>query len=124
MNFTHLQTLQASLEAATRELAAKQLALVQSFAEKQKDAFANPQTLVSPQAFTEGQQLVQEFVSANQAFIATSVSATQVFWRDQLAENQAALAAAGVPGVNEVVERVQEAVQKATNPTKTTRAKR
>lgn len=124
MNFTHLQTLQASLEAATRELAAKQLALVQSFTEKQKDAFANPQALVSPQAFTEGQQLVQEFVSANQAFIATSVSATQAFWRDQLAENQAALAAAGVPGVNEVVERVQEAVQKATNTTKTTRAKR
>lgn len=124
MNFTHLQTLQASLKAATRELAAKQLALVQSFAEKQKDAFANPQALVSPQAFTEGQQLVQEFVSANQAFITTSVSATQAFWRDQLAENQAALAAAGVPGVNEVVERVQEAVQKATSPSKTTRAKR
>ena len=116
MNFTNIQTLQASLEAATRELAAKQMALVQSFAEKQKDAFANPQ------AFTEGQQLVQEFVSANQAFIATSVSATQTFWRDQLAENQTAMKAAGLPGVDEVVERVQEAVQKAT--AKTTRSKR
>ena len=122
MNFTYIQTLQASLEAATRELAAKQMALVQSFAEKQKDAFANPQALVSPQAFTEGQQLVQEFVSANQAFIATSVSATQTFWRDQLAENQTAMKAAGIPGVDEVVERVQEAVQKAT--AKTTRSKR
>lgn len=124
MTFATLQTFQAALEASVRELAAKQLSMVQTFAEKQKEAFANPATLLAPQNFTESQVLVQEFVTANQAFIASSLLATQTYWRDQLAENQAALQAAGIPGVNEVAERVQAAVQKATAPAKTTRTKR
>lgn len=124
MTFATLQTFQAALEASVRELAAKQLSLVQTFAEKQKEVFTNPAALLAPKNFTDNQVLVQEFVTANQAFIASSLLATQTYWRDQLAENQAALQAAGIPGVNEAVEHVQAAVKKATAPLKTTRAKR
>lgn len=124
MNFPTLQTFQAAIEASVRELTTKQLALVQSFAEKQKNAMSNPAALMSPQVFAENQTLLQEFVVANQAFIASSLQATQDFWRDQTAETQAALQAAGVPSVKEAVGRMQTAVQEAVAPAKSPRAKR
>lgn len=121
MTFSIFQTYQAALEASARELAAKQLALFQSVSEKQKDALQNPAALVSTEVFAQSQAFVQEFAAANQEFVTANVQATQVFWRDQLAENQALFKASGVA---EAVEQVQAAVKKAADVVKPARAKR
>ena len=123
MNIATLQTFQASMEASVRELTARQLALVQSFAEKQKEAFTNPTAFSSSQGFTQSQGLVQEFVAANQAFIGASLLATQTYWREVLADNHANLKAAGLSNVSDMVTRVQDAVEKVVVPAKKPRSK-
>lgn len=124
MPFETFKTFQASLETSARELAAKQLALVQTVAEKQKAMMANPALLPTQQSFKDNQALVQEFVTANQTFLSDSLLATQDYWRAQFAENQAALQAAGIPGAKEIAEQIQAAVSKVTASAKTTRTKR
>ena len=124
MTFETFKTFQASLETSARELAAKQLALVQTVAEKQKAMMANPALLPTQQSFKDNQALVQEFVTANQTFLSDSLLATQDYWRTQFAENQAALQAAGIPGAKEIAEQIQAAVSKVTASAKTVRTKR
>lgn len=94
MHFNHLQTFQASLEASARELVAKQLALVQSFNEKQKNTFANLSAFMATENFTKNQTHVKESVADSQAFIASSLEAVQAFWSKQMPELNIAIPAA------------------------------
>ena len=123
MTFETFKTFQASLETSIRELGATQLALVQTFVEKQKTTLSSP-TLLTPKSFTDNQALLQEFAKANQIFFTDSFMATRAYWRAQFAENQTALQAAGIPNVKDVAAQLQATIEKFVAPVKTARAKR
>lgn len=124
MHFAILQTFQASLETSVRELATKQLSLAQSFSENQKYTFSDSSTFMALDNITKSQTLMQDFINAQQAFMSSTVQATKTFYHDQFAKNQASLKDIGLPSADQVLERVQAAVKKATTPAKNTHAKR
>jgi hypothetical protein len=119
MPFSTLQAFQTSIGSSVRELATEQLALVQSFYAKQQDARA----MLTPQTFNEHQALMQEFVTANQTFVSSSLQATQIYWRDLSAESQEAFKSMGLPGLDTVAANLDSAVKAATSA-KTARTKR
>ena len=114
------QTFQASLDTSVRELATKQFTLAQSFTENQQYTFSDFSTFGAPYHVTKNQTLMQDIMNAQQAFISSIARATNTFYHDQFAKNQAALKDIGFPSTDQVLERVNTAVKKATTLAKNT----